>query len=87
MTVVPNLSGVEVPAEATIALTASAMTFTLADIPSDVTNLKIVIQASEPQYNGITCAYSKASAFDYPYTGSVGKPCVLCLPLLPSAVS
>ena len=48
MTAVPNLSGVEAPAEATIALTASAMTFTLADIPSDVTNLKLVIQASEP---------------------------------------
>lgn len=46
MTAVPNLSGVEAPAEATIALTASAMTFTLADIPSDVTNLKLVIQAS-----------------------------------------
>lgn len=68
MTAVPNLSGVEAPAEATIALTASAMTFTLADIPSDVTNLKLVIQASEPQGNGITRAYSKASAFDDPYT-------------------
>ena len=68
MTAVPNLSGVEAPAEATIALTASAMTFTLADIPSDVTNLKLVIQASEPQGNGITRANSKASAFDDPYT-------------------
>ena len=88
MTAVPNLSGVEAPAEATIALTASAMTFTLADIPIDVTNLKLVIQASEPQCNGITRAYSNASAFDDPYTGSGGgKPCVLCLPLLPSAVS
>lgn len=68
MAAVPNLSGVETPAEATIGLTASAMTFTLADIPSDVTNLRLVIQASEPQGNGITRAYSKASAFDAPYT-------------------
>ena len=68
MTAVPNLSGVEAPAEATIALTASAMTFTLADIPSDVTNLKLVIQASEPQGNGITRAYSKAAAFGDPLT-------------------
>ena len=68
MTAVPNLSGVEAPASATIALTASAMTFTLASIPSDVSNLKLVIQASDPQGNGITRAYSKAAAFDDPYT-------------------
>lgn len=40
----------------------------LADIPSDVTNLKLVIQASEPHGNGITRAYSKAAAFADPYT-------------------
>ena len=68
MTAVPNLSGVEAPAEATIALSASAMTFTLASIPSDVTNLKLVIQASDPQGNGITRAYSKVAAFDAPLT-------------------
>ena len=34
MTAVPNLSGVEAPASATIALTASAMTFTLAASPA-----------------------------------------------------
>ncbi len=42
----------------------SAMTFTLDSIPADVTNLKLVIQASDPQGNGITRAYSKAAAFD-----------------------
>ena len=68
MTAVPNLTGVEAPAEATIVLSASAMTFTLASIPSDVTNLKLVIQASEPQGNGITRAYSKAAAFGDPLT-------------------
>ena len=44
------------------------MTFQLATIPSDVTNLKLVIQASEPQSNGISKAYSKAAAFDDPIT-------------------
>ena len=68
MTAVPNLSGVVAPDSATITLTASAMTFQLATIPSDVTNLKLVIQASDPQGNGITRAYSKAAAFDDPYT-------------------
>jgi len=64
----PTLSGVEAPAAATIALSSSAMTFTLADIPNDITNLKLSIQASEPQSNGITRAYSKAAAFADPYT-------------------
>ena len=68
MTAVPTLTGVEAPADATIALSSSAMTFTLPSIPSDVTNLKLIIQASEPQGNGITRAYSKAAAFADPYT-------------------
>ena len=68
MTSVPNLAGVEAPAGATIVLTPSAMTFTLDSIPADVTNLKLVIQASDPQGNGITRAYSKAAAFDDPAT-------------------
>ena len=68
MTTPPTLSGVVAPAAATIALSDSAMTFTLAEIPSDVTNLKLIIQASEPQSNGITRAYSKAAAFSDPYT-------------------
>ena len=65
---VPTLVGVATPADATIVLSSSAMTFTLAEIPSDVSNLKLVIQASEPQGNGITRAYSKAAAFADPYT-------------------
>ena len=68
MSDVPSLAGVDAPDSATIVLNASTMTFTLASIPSDVTNLKLVIQASEPQGNGITRAYSKAAAFDDPYT-------------------
>lgn len=64
----PTLSGVEAPAAATIVLSSSEMTFTLAEIHSDVTNLKLIIQASEPQSNGITRAYSKAAAFADPYT-------------------
>ena len=68
MTAVPNLSGVEAPASATIVLITAAMYFQLASIPSDVTNLKLVSQASEPQGNGITRAYSKAAAFDAPST-------------------
>ena len=68
MTAVPTLAGIEAPADATVVLSSSAMTFQLADIPSDVTNLKLIIQASEPQGNGITRAYSKAAAFADPYT-------------------
>ena len=68
MTAVPTLSGIEAPADATMILSNSAMTFQLADIPSDVTNLKLIIQASEPQGNGITRAYSKAAAFGEPLT-------------------
>ena len=68
MTAVPTLSGVDTPDDVTLVLSASAMTFQLASIPSDVTNLKLVIQASEPQGNGITRAYSKAAAFADPYT-------------------
>lgn len=59
----PTLAGVEAPADATVALSSAAMTFTLPSIPAYVTNIKLVIQASEPQGNGITRAYSKAAAF------------------------
>lgn len=64
----PTLSGVDAPASAAVVINASTMTFTLSAIPSDVSNLKLVIQASEPQSNGITRAYSKAAAFDDPMT-------------------
>ena len=40
---------------------------TLASVPATVTNLKLIIQASDPQSNGITRAYSKAAAFADPY--------------------
>lgn len=62
----PTLVGVEAPASATLALSASAMSFKLASVPADVTNLKLVILASAPQSNGITRAYAKAVAFDAP---------------------
>ena len=68
LTTPPTLSGVDAPASAAVVINASAMTFTLSAIPSDVSNLKLIIQASEPQSNGITRAYSKAAAFDDPYT-------------------
>ena len=35
----PTLSGVDAPAAATVAISSSAMTFTLSAIPSDVSNL------------------------------------------------
>ena len=68
MTTPPTLSGVDAPASATVVISSSAMTFTLASIPADVTDLKLVIEASEPQSNGITRAYSKAAAFGSPLT-------------------
>ena len=68
LTLPPTLQGVEAPAAATVVVSAAAMTFQLASIPADVANLKLVICASEPQSNGITRAYSKASAFDDPMT-------------------
>lgn len=68
MTTVPTLAGVEAPAGATVILTPAAMTLTLNSISADVTNLKLIIQASGPKGNGITRAYSKTAAFDDPYT-------------------
>ena len=64
----PALAGVEAPSAATIALSASAFTLTLADIPADITNLKLIIQASAPQSNGISDAYAKAASFGDPET-------------------
>ena len=64
----PSLTGVDAPAAATVVISSSAMTFTLASIPSDVSDLKLIIEASEPQSNGITRAYSKAAAFGSPLT-------------------
>ena len=64
----PSLTGVDAPAAATVVISSSAMTFTLAALPSDVSDLKLIIEASEPQSNGITRAYSKAAAFGSPLT-------------------
>lgn len=68
MTVVPNLSGVKALASETIALSASAMTLNLFSISSDVSNLKLVNQTSDPQGYDITRSYTKASALDDSYT-------------------
>ena len=65
---IPSLAGIPTPEDATVALTSEAFTLQLASIPEDVTNLKLVILASDPQGNGITRAYSKAAAFDAPVT-------------------
>ncbi len=63
----PVLGGVDAPSEAVITLTADKFTFELEQSPAGAENLRLVIQASEPQSNGITRAYAKASAFTDPY--------------------
>jgi len=62
----PTLTGVDAPASASVVLSASAFTLTLASVPAVVSNLKLVIMASKPQSAGITQAYAKASAFSAP---------------------
>lgn len=56
----PALQGVEAPTEAVITLTPTKFTFELEGEPEGVENLKLIIQASAPQSNGVTRAYSKA---------------------------
>ena len=56
----PALQGVEAPTEAVITLTPSKFTFELEGEPEGVENLKLIVQASAPQSNGVTRAYSKA---------------------------
>ena len=58
----PALVGVENPGAATIACQGETFTFTVASVPSDVTNLKLIIEASEGQSNGVTRAHGKAVA-------------------------
>ena len=67
LTTPPVLSGVDAPSEAVITLTADKFTFELENTPAGAENLRLVIQASEPQSNGITRAYAKASAFADPF--------------------
>jgi len=57
----PTLVGVETPGACTIVCTGSAFTFKLDTVPSDVTNLKLVIEATEGQSNGVSRAHSKAA--------------------------
>lgn len=64
----PTLKGVDAPAEATLTVSATAMTFKLDSIPASVDDLKLVILASAPQSNGITRAYSKAVQIGAPRT-------------------
>lgn len=56
----PALQGVEAPTEAVITLTLTKFTFELEGEPEGVENLKLIVQASAPQSNGVTRAYSKA---------------------------
>ena len=61
VTTPPTLVGVETPGACAIVCTGSALTFKLDAIPDDVTNLRLVIEASEGQSNGVSRAHSKAS--------------------------
>ena len=69
----PSLAGVDAPSEAVIALTADKFTFELEQAPASAENLRLVIQASEPQSNGISRAYAKAAAFADPYPVTTGE--------------
>ena len=61
VTAPPTLVGVETPGACTIVCTGSAFTFKLDVVPADVTNLRLVIEATEGQSNGVSRAHSKAS--------------------------
>ena len=56
----PTLVGVDAPAEADLDLSAEAFQFQLTDMPENVADLRLIIQASAPQSNGISRAYGKA---------------------------
>lgn len=62
----PTLQGVEAPAEAIVNLTPAKFTFELEKEPALPGNLKLIVQASAPQSNGISNAYSKASQIGNP---------------------
>ena len=67
----PTLQGVEAPAEAEIILTPTKFTFELGAEPADFGNLKLIVQASAPQSNGISRAYSKASQIGSPLAAAI----------------
>ena len=56
----PALQGVEAPTEAVVTLTPTKFTFGFESEPENVQDLKLIIQASAPQSNSVTRAYSKA---------------------------
>ena len=56
----PTLVGVDVPAEADLDFSADAFNFQLTDMPENVADLRLIIQSSAPQSNGISRAFSKA---------------------------
>lgn len=56
----PTLVGVNAPAEADLDLSAEAFNFQLTDIPENTADLRLIIQGSAPQSNGISRAYCKA---------------------------
>ena len=62
----PVLQGVDAPTEAVITLTADKFTFELEGEPANSADLKLIIQASAPQSNGISRAYGKASQVGEP---------------------
>ena len=66
MTTPPDLVGVEAPSEAVITLTGEKFSFELEQAPAAAADLRLIIQASAPQSNGITRAYAKATAFRSP---------------------
>ena len=62
----PTLHGVEASTEAVVSLTPTKFTFELEREPENAADLKLIIQASAPQSNGVTRAYSKASQIGVP---------------------
>lgn len=62
----PALVGVDAPSAATLVLSPTAFTIQLESIPASSENLKLVVQTSAPQSNGISDAYAKASALGSP---------------------
>ena len=73
VTTPPTLVGVETPAAATIVCSGETFTFQLASVPADVTNLRLVIEATEGQSNGVSRAHSKASQIKLVATPSTSE--------------
>ena len=61
LTTPPVLGGVDAPSEAVITLTADKFTFELEYAPAAAADLRLIVQASAPQSNGVTRAYAKAA--------------------------